>query len=60
MNSNAAVEPGRRGAGRPDLKAPEFLRDILLSLLFAVVTGLVGGLLLILLVFGCVTAGAAP
>lgn len=59
MRSNTAVEPVRRGGGHPGLRQPEFLRDLLLSLLFAVATGLAGGLLLILLVFGCVEAGAA-
>lgn len=59
MRSNTAVEADRRGHGHPGLRQPELLRDLLLSLLFAVATGLAGGLLLILLVFGCVEAGAA-
>jgi hypothetical protein len=53
------AETNVRPALRSPLKQPAFLRDMLLTLAAAVLTGLSGGLLLILLVFGFASAQAA-
>ncbi len=54
----AAETPTRPGLWSP-LKHPGFLRDMLLTLAAAVLTGIAGGLLLILLVFGFGSVQAA-
>ncbi|MCU7926514.1 MAG: marine proteobacterial sortase target protein [Candidatus Thiodiazotropha sp. (ex Dulcina madagascariensis)] len=58
MLQNAKRDPVDRGAQGVDFKNAAFLRDMLLTLLAALLTGLSGGLLLILLVFGWGSAQA--
>lgn len=58
MHANARANPAGFETYLQPLRQPGFLREVLLTLVSAVLTGLSASLLLILLVFGCTSAQA--